>query len=192
MTGIERSWCDAQTRRRLSASSERITLMKHTATRRTAVIAVASMGALVMTGGVAFAYWKATGSGSGTATAGTASALTVNVTAITGVYPLEKTTIPVTVSNGNLFGVTLGSIKLDGVTPTGTGCAAGDITLDSTAANVSGATYTLTTSNVLTKTGGSTPSATFNVPISVGDLASTCIGAGHSYTLAFTASGQSS
>lgn len=50
-------------------------------------LAVSAVLMLIGTGGVAFAYWTATGSGSGTATSGTTSPVTVNQTAITGLYP---------------------------------------------------------------------------------------------------------
>jgi hypothetical protein len=153
------------------------------------------MGAVIiataLTGlsGVAYAFWTSAGSGTGTATTASAIAMTVTGDAVTGVYPNEKTTATVHVTNTNPYPVTLSSITLDSVTPTGTGCAATDISLDSTATNVSGSTYTITGS--VTKASGATPSAQFNVPIAIGDLANTCQGSGHSFSLSFTVHGQS-
>jgi hypothetical protein len=141
--------------------------------------------------GVAYAFWTVSGSGSGNATVGSAAALTVSVPDVTGVYPKQKTTAPVTVTNTNVFPVTLSTITLDSVVATGSGCANTDVSLDSTASGVSGATYTVSVS--LTKAGsGATASSVINLPIAIADLVNACQGAGHSFALTVTAHGQSS
>jgi hypothetical protein len=149
------------------------------------------IGATLVAGlsGAAYAFWTTSGSGSGTASAGSAVALTVSVTNVTGVYPNQKTTVPVSVTNTNPFSVTLSNLTLDSVVATGTGCTNTDVSLDGSASGVVGSTYTV--SGSLTKAGGATPTANFNVPIAVADLANTCQGAGHSFSLTFTVHGQS-
>jgi hypothetical protein len=63
--------------------------MRHFTKARTATVAVASLGTLVMAGGVAYAVWTTTGTGAGTAKAGSFQAITVaGGTAGTGqLYP---------------------------------------------------------------------------------------------------------
>ncbi|MDX6274826.1 MAG: hypothetical protein QOJ92_2036 [Frankiales bacterium] len=156
------------------------------------VVAVGALVAVSLIAGLsdlAYAFWITSGSGSGSAATGSPVVMTVNVTNITGVYPGQKTTVPLSVTNTNQYPVTVSNITLDSVTPTGTGCLAADIALDSSASGVSGSTYTVTGS--LTKSGGATPSANYNVPISVANLADACQGAGHSFSLTFTVHGQS-
>src|SRR4051794_30930878 len=104
-------------------------------------VAILAVNGVVLGAGTAYAFWSATGSGAGTAAVGSASPMTVVVTGLTGLYPTQKTTVPVAVTNTNSYAVALSSIVLTTVTPTGGGCAAGDITLDSTAGGVSGTTY---------------------------------------------------
>lgn len=151
--------------------------------------AVVTASLIVGLSDIAYAYWTTAGSGAGTATTGSPIAMTVTSTGVSGVYPGQKTTIPVSVTNTNPYPVAVSSITLDSVTPTGSGCLAGDISLDSSASGVSGSTYTVTAS--LTKSGGATPSANFTVPIAVGNLADACQGAGHSFSLTFTVHGAS-
>jgi len=55
-------------------------------TKKTLVGTIAT-ALLLAGGGIAFAYWTNTGSGTGTATSGTNVAVTVNQTAVTGLYP---------------------------------------------------------------------------------------------------------
>lgn len=159
--------------------------------KRTGLVAVATAAATIAAGSLAYAYWTTNGTGSAAAAAGAPVTLTVTSTGITGLYPTQKTTVPVTVANTNGYNVALNTVTLTGVTPTGTGCAAGDITLDSTATGVSGSVFT-PSAVTITKTGsGSGSSTILNVPIVAGNLDNLCQGAGHSFTLAFTVSGQS-
>jgi predicted transcriptional regulator len=65
---------------------------------------------VLMAGGIAYAAWTSEGSGSGTATAGTASGLTVHVTAATDLKPTETKTMDITVDNGNTYAVNLDSL----------------------------------------------------------------------------------
>lgn len=58
-------------------------------------------------GGIAFAAWTSTGTGSGDATAGTAGDLTVSVGSASGLYPTGSVTVPFTVTNDNDYEVTL-------------------------------------------------------------------------------------
>jgi hypothetical protein len=155
---------------------------------RRALVLLAANGALLGTSS-AYAFWTATGNGSGSASTGTASPLTVTVTGITGLYPTEKTTIPVSVTNTNPYKVALATLVLNTVTPTGSGCAATDVTLDSAAGGVTANSYAVT--GTLDKSGGANPTANFNVPIAVANLADTCQGAGHSFSLSFIANGAS-
>ena len=95
-------------------------------------------------GGTAFAYWTASGSGTGTASTGTTSALTVVQTStVTGMYPGDS---PQTLSgnfdnpNAGPIHVTTVTVSIDSVTkavgaPAGT-CDATDYTLASAAMTV--------------------------------------------------------
>lgn len=164
--------------------------MKDAARRRRRFAAIV-VGAVAVAGlglaGVAYAFWTTNGTGTGSAAPTSAIDLTVSVTDLTGVYPKQKTTTPVTVTNTNPFPVTLSSITLDSVVHTGTGCLDTDVALDAVS-GVSGITYTISAS--LTKAGsGATAAATFNVPIAIADLANGCQGPGHSFALRFTAHG---
>jgi predicted transcriptional regulator len=64
----------------------------------------------LLIGGVAYAAWTSSGSGSGDATAGTAAGLTVHVTAATNLKPSETKTMDITVDNGNTYAVNLDSL----------------------------------------------------------------------------------
>jgi len=85
----------------------------HKLTKKTVVIV--SSAVLLLGGGAAFAYWTNTGSGSGTATSGTNIAVTVNQTAITGLYPGQTAqTLAGTFNNPNA-----GATYVTAVTATG-------------------------------------------------------------------------
>ena len=159
---------------------------------RRALVLLAANGALLGSAS-AYAFWSASGSGTGTATTATAGGLTVTVTTVGNVYPTETTTVPVRVANTNPYSVALSSIVLNSVTTTSSGCNATDITLDPNAANVGVDKKTYTVSATITKAGsGASSQADFNVPIAVANLADSCQGADHSFTLSFTANGASS
>lgn len=147
----------------------------------------------VMGVGIATAAWTTTGTDTGTAAAGSPTAMTVTVNDVTGVYPTEKTTVKVDVDNTNPYSVALSTITLDSVVPTGDGCAAGDIALDTSATGVAGDAKTYTVTGTLTPQDGSvtTDSTSFNVPIAVANLDDECQGADHSFALTFTVNGAS-
>lgn len=157
-------------------------------TRRSSVIAVAASSAVVLGGGVAYAFWTTTGTGTGTAAVGSAVTMTVTSAGVNGLYPKQTTTMPVTVTNTNAFPVIIQNVTLDSVTATGGGCANGDVALNPAASGVSGTTYTIAGSLAPAGSGPSA-SATLNVPIAAADLLNACQGAGHSFTLTFTAHG---
>lgn len=153
------------------------------------ILAVATTAALLLGSGVAYAFWVTTGSGTGIAAAGSPISLTVTSAGVSGLYPKQTTTVPVSVTNTNSYPVTVQNVTLDSVTATGTGCANTDVALNSAASGVSGSTFTVAAS--LTPALGATPNATLNVPIAVADLLNTCQGAGHSFSLTFTIHGVS-
>jgi hypothetical protein len=102
---------------------------------------VAFAGALVLAGGVAFAYWTAGGSGTGSATTGDVSAVTVvQTSAITGLAPGGSAqTLSGTFNNPNTGPVYVGTVNVEitDVTDTngdslGTACDADDYTLSAT------------------------------------------------------------
>lgn len=148
-------------------------------------LTTAAVTGAVFSTGVAYAFWSASGTGSGSATSGSATAVAVAVTNVPGLYPLQKTTVPVRVTNPNAsFAVKVNSITLSSVIAP-SGCAAGDITLDSTQTGGSATVFTPTSNTTLAKAGtGDTQS--YSVPIAVGDLADTC--QGKTFTLNFSVS----
>ena len=77
MTDIERSWADQPRTRSLPTTTERTTTMKHFTKARTLTVAVATGSAVVLAGGVAYAFWNASGTG-------TAAAKATSVTGVTG------------------------------------------------------------------------------------------------------------
>lgn len=156
--------------------------------------AVALLGAnvVVLSGGLAYATWSASGTGSGTASAGSASLLTVEVTNVTGLYPKQQTTIPVKVTNTNPFPITLSTLTLSNVAATGSGCNNSDVALDSSVGTVSGNVFTPSSGTAIAKSGAAGDAATYNVPIAAADLANGCQGANHSFSLTFTAAAASS
>jgi len=80
--------------------------------------------------GVGLAAWTNYGEGSGAVTAGQATALTVNVTGVTGLYPTKSVTVPFTVRNPNPYDVKLTKATLVDVTVTSSpgACAASVVT----------------------------------------------------------------
>ena len=105
---IERSWCDAPTSRALPITRDRKNAMKRFTKARTATVAVASGIALVMAGGVAYAYWTTNGTGVAQATAGNALGVVAGVTPLSPaslLYPNGSVPAVVTVRNPNSFPV---------------------------------------------------------------------------------------
>lgn len=66
--------------------------------------------------GIGFAAWTNYGEGSGTVTAGQATALTVTVTNVSGLFPTKSVDVPFTVTNPNPYGVKLTKAELESVT----------------------------------------------------------------------------
>lgn len=131
----------------------------------------------LLAGAVAFAAWTSTGTGSGTAAAGSAKALTINVTAATGLFPTGSVNVPFTVTNPNSYAVTLSKVSLKTVTVDKVGC---------TASVVSGAD--LPDTDVI-PAGGTTASRNFSVTMS-NAAEDACQGA--VFTLTLQATGASS
>lgn len=82
---------------------------------RRAAITIAVIAALLATsGGAAFAYWKAGGSGSGSGSTGSTTALSIAPgTASAGLYPGSTATVTVVVSNPNTAPVVITSLVSD-------------------------------------------------------------------------------
>lgn len=76
------------------------------------VIAAVSIGAVVVaSGGVAFAFWTAAGSGTGSGATGTTAALTVVQSSVnTGLYPGGTTALAGTITNPNPSPVTVTAV----------------------------------------------------------------------------------
>lgn len=109
----------------------------HKLSRKTVAV-VAGAVLLVSGAGAAFAYWTTTGSGTGTATTGTNVAITVNQTAVTGLYPGQAAvTLSGTFNNPNqgpayVTAVTATGFTIDS-THVGAGCLPASYTLGGTA-----------------------------------------------------------
>jgi hypothetical protein len=108
MTDIERSWADKPRSRSFPTTTERTTTMKHFTKARTITVAVATGSAVVLAGGVAYAFWNTSGTGVATAAAGSAQGVTAGVTtALTSgsLYPSLSVPAVVTIHNPNTFPV---------------------------------------------------------------------------------------
>lgn len=108
--------------------------MRSTIKRRTTVI-VATVAALALGGGLAYAYWTSTGSGTGSAATGTSTAFTVTSTpstdpALTPGGPAQ--TVPFTVTNPSAGSQNLASVVITVANADGSewdavaGCSAAD------------------------------------------------------------------
>lgn len=146
-------------------------------TKRVAI--VGGTVAALLGGGIAFAAWTSTGTGSGSAVADYANAdLGVTVTTVNGLYPTGSFNVPFTVANTNPYNVTLTKVTLEGVTSDKTGCAS-SVVADTPSANPAN---TLIDTDQIAKTTGVTPSANF--PIKMLNTADdTCKGATFTVTL---------
>jgi len=132
---------------------------------------------VLLAGAVAFAAWTSTGTGTGTATARNAQNLTINVSAVNGLYPTGSVNVPFTVTNPNPYAVKLSQVSLANVTVDKAGC---------TASVVSGANLADTD---LIPAGGTTASRNFSVTMS-NAAEDACQGA--VFTLTLQATGSSS
>jgi len=125
--------------------------------------------------GVGFAAWTNYGEGSGTVTAGSATALTVTVSNVTGLFPTKSVDVPFTVTNPNPYAVTLSKAELKSVTVDAghSGCVASVVT---------GSDVTL--SDVVATSG---TSASHNFPVTMSNAATdACQGAVFTVTLGVT------
>jgi hypothetical protein len=139
--------------------------------------------ATLMVGGVAFAAWTSTGTGTGDVTAGEAVNLGVSGATIGDLFPSNDVTQTVTVTNPNPYPVTLSSIQYisTAVDSAHSGCNVSSVT----------AADTPDTSVVAAKTGGVDGSADVDVVVSMDNTAyDACQGA--TFTITYTAHGQSS
>jgi hypothetical protein len=160
------------------------------------------LAALVLAGG-AYAYFTATGTGSGTATVGASASLTVTGTAASTLYPGASSTVNFTVNNPSTAHQRLGTISLSGVHAcTGTGSSwngsscsnAGteQTTCESYDTNASSTTDNFSMQNVVSNQdlpSGNNQTVTATGTLAMNDLASSqnsCQNA--NLTLSFTAS----
>lgn len=153
-------------------------------TRRSIVVAAA--GGVVLSSGVAYAFWTATGTGSGTAKAATFQALTIGGgSAPSGqLYPGLSANgstaggdITVLISNPNPFPVTItsvapgtGALTVTGSTPVG---GEGQTAADTACASNSGVSIITKSSPSVTYSNGSNiPAKTNNVAVTISKVVS--------------------
>jgi hypothetical protein len=87
---------------------------------RELLVAATVILTVIGTAGIALAYWRAGGTGTGTASTGTASAVTLSPgTPAVTLYPGGQSDVTLTVSNPNTTAVTIATLALD--TTQGTG-----------------------------------------------------------------------
>lgn len=99
-------------------------------TKKSAALAVGTV-LLLGSSGVAYAYWTNTGTGSGNATTGTTTAVTVNQTAITGLYPGQAAqTLAGTFNNPNAGPIWVAAVTATGYTIDPTHVTAGCLVAD--------------------------------------------------------------
>lgn len=85
-------------------------MARHSRKARSAIVGVATASTLVLSCGVAYAYWSVTGSGTGAASAGSANGLTTGTATVTGtLYPGGTVTGAIVISNSNPFAVKITS-----------------------------------------------------------------------------------
>ena len=95
-----------------------------------AVVIVALVGCVI-----AYGYWTANGSGSGTVTAATTTDnLTISSVSVTGLTPGSSTPVNVTVSNPNTYSVGVGTVSAV-ITTSDAGCLPADFSFADTAPN---------------------------------------------------------
>jgi hypothetical protein len=94
--------------------------MKH-ARRRRLVVFIAALSILALpAGGVAYAYWKGTGTGAGNGIAGTTVALTLSAgTPAASLFPGGQTSLVLTATNSNDFSIHVNSLSLNAGQGTG-------------------------------------------------------------------------
>ncbi|MDQ1536938.1 MAG: hypothetical protein QOE58_1331 [Actinomycetota bacterium] len=97
----------------------------HKFTKKSVAVATGTV-LLASGGGAAFAYWTNSGSGTGTATSGTNVAVTINQTAVTGLYPGQSAqTLAGTFNNSNAGATYVTAVTATGYTIDATHVTAG-------------------------------------------------------------------
>jgi hypothetical protein len=99
-------------------------------------LAVAAVTIIALVGGgIAWAYFTTTGSGTGSASTGTSSTVTLHGTASTTLYPGTSSTVNFTVDNPSSGHQFVGTIHLASVTTDKPGCVVADYTMPDVVAN---------------------------------------------------------
>ena len=101
-------------------------------TRNSYVLMGAGAAAILLGGGVAFAFWTSSGTGSGTAAAGTTDSVDITQvgTAITGLYPGGPgQTISIDIANPNDGDVSIGDVTAAVLSTSDAGCTAADFAI---------------------------------------------------------------
>lgn len=105
--------------------------MEFAKTKRGTLLVASLATALLVGGGVAFAYWTTTGSGTGSAAAGTSSAVVVTQTnTVTGLYPGGPAQdINLNIANSNSAAQRLETVVVSVSSTSDAGCTAADFTV---------------------------------------------------------------
>jgi hypothetical protein len=95
-------------------------------------------GVIVVVGaGGAYAYWTQGGTGSATGNTGTTGTITLAGTAASGVFPGGTRSVSLTAANSAASAVTVGTVHLDSVTTSVSGCVVADFTMGDVVENFS-------------------------------------------------------
>ena len=105
--------------------------MEFAKTKRGTLLVASLATALLVGGGVAFAYWTTTGSGTSTATAGDSSPVVVTQTnTVTGLYPGGSAqNIDLNIANSNAAAQYLAKVAVSVSSTSNAGCTAADFTV---------------------------------------------------------------
>jgi hypothetical protein len=105
--------------------------MEFAKTKRGTLLVASLATALLVGGGVAFAYWTTTGSGTGSAAAGDSSPVTVTQTnTVTGLYPGGSAqNIDLNIANSNAAAQRLETVAVSVSSTSNAGCTAADFTV---------------------------------------------------------------
>ena len=105
--------------------------MEFAKTKRGTLLVASLTTALLVGGGVAFAYWTTTGSGNGSAAAGDSSAVVVTQTnTVTGLYPGGPAQdINLNIANSNSAAQRLETVAVSVSSTSDAGCTAADFTV---------------------------------------------------------------
>jgi hypothetical protein len=103
---------------------------------RKMIIGLAAVIAVVVGGGLVWAFWSADGSakGSGTLDSGDAG-IELTVTVDDGLFPGGSSEVSFTASNDADYDITIGTLGLTGVTVDAEGCDPGDFSMDDVLVN---------------------------------------------------------